>query len=113
MSTWWKWVERQLDERGLTRADLIRDTGIDHTRVSRWATGKGGVGVDAVRTVCEYLDRPIWSGLVAAGILLPHEVPGGLPEPVSLRDFSADELGREVARRLAELELLGESSEGS
>ena len=100
------WIQKNLDQRGMTQADLARGSGLTSAAVSRIMDGSRGVGPDASRAIARALDLPEEEVFRQAGLLSPkNEDPPTLSEWIHYF-LQADEEERdrmlEVAKTLSQ-----------
>ncbi len=98
-STWWVFVEEQLEKRGWSGADFERASGVHRSRLVNWKNGSIP-GVELARATAEGFKVSVTTAFVAAGFLTAEE----LAERAELPDlavFSDRALIRELERRLA------------
>lgn len=99
-STWWQWVQRQLDDRGMTTADLTERTGLDRSRFTGWRRGERP-NLDTARLVAKAFDMSPLEVMVQARLLTAQEVSlrQASPDPGVLTDQQLlAELGRRLKR---------------
>jgi transcriptional regulator with XRE-family HTH domain len=99
MDAWWTWVQRHLDERGWSQADLGRHAGINRSIIGRWRDG-AQPEVSTARALAVTLGRPLLEVLVAAELLTPEEAGATDVRVVSVAQMSDRELLEELAARL-------------
>lgn len=95
---WWDWVERQLDNRGMSTADLTASTGLDRSRFTEWRKGKRPT-LDTARLVAKAFGLSPLEVMVAARLIRAEEadLEKAAPDPASLTN---QELLAELRRRL-------------
>jgi transcriptional regulator with XRE-family HTH domain len=71
-STWWEWVERQLDDRAMTPADLGERTGLDRSCFTRWRKGERPT-LDTARLVARAFGMSPLEVMVKAHLISAQE----------------------------------------
>ncbi|MEV0675543.1 helix-turn-helix domain-containing protein [Actinosynnema sp. NPDC050436] len=94
----WKYIRRNLDDRGLTTGDLARATGVHRSRLTEWRQGRS-MSVPTARSIARLFDTSIVEVLVVAGLLFDDEVHLQRARPDSSLLTDA-ELMAELKRRL-------------
>ncbi|GGP34189.1 helix-turn-helix domain-containing protein [Saccharothrix coeruleofusca] len=97
-SSWWQYVQANLDNQGWTTGDLARHTGIDRSRFTDWRRGRS-VSIENARTIARVFGASPLEVMVAAGLLTEQEAQlrRTRPDPAALTD---EELLAELGRRL-------------
>lgn len=93
------WLERQLEARGQSFAELGRAAGIGEAAFTRWKNGKVNPSIELVRRVARAMSMDPLRLMVIAEILEPEEV----RQQVVVADVTLltdEELIRELDRRL-------------
>jgi hypothetical protein len=106
-ATWWPWVQRLLDARGWTPADLSRATSgqgrIDESVIGRWKNHGSRPEIESVRIVAKVFGRDIREAIVRAGFVTAKELNAAWPD-LSEEDLAAglsdDALIEEVRSRM-------------
>lgn len=95
---WWDFVQRQLDDRGMTTADLTKATGIDKSRFTQWRQGKRA-SLDSARLIAKAFGMSPLEVMVEARLLTAQEVnlDRVSPDPAQLTN---QQLLAELDRRL-------------
>jgi transcriptional regulator with XRE-family HTH domain len=105
-SSWWSWVQRNLDAQGWTPADLARAVelevgdGPDESVIGRWKNRGTTPTVDSIRAVATVFNRDFRKALIASGLVTARELNAPWARGVDLTDISDDDLAREVQARL-------------
>lgn len=78
---WVGYFSRWMDERGLTNAELARQTGLTDSAISKYRRGASVPDIESCRRIGRAIRRPLLEVLVAAGHLEPAEarLPSGKP----------------------------------
>ncbi|MFE2752689.1 helix-turn-helix domain-containing protein [Actinosynnema sp. NPDC059335] len=99
---WWDFVQRQLDDRGMTTADLTKATGIDKSRFTQWRQGKRA-SLDSARLIAKAFGMSPLEVMVEARLLTAQEVnlDRVSPDPAQLTN---QQLLAELDRRLKRLD---------
>ncbi|MEU4739371.1 helix-turn-helix transcriptional regulator [Actinosynnema sp. NPDC023658] len=100
-SPWWDFVQRQLDDRAMSTADLSERTGLDRSRFTEWRRGKGA-SLDTARLVARAFDMSPLEVMVRAQLITAQEADlrDAAPDPAALTDQQLlAELGRRLNRR--------------
>ncbi len=100
-SPWWDFVQRQLDDRGMSTADLAEKTGLDRSRFTEWRRGKRPT-LDTARLIAKAFDMSPLEVMVKAQLLTAQEVAlrDAAPDPAVLTDKQLlAELGRRLNRQ--------------
>ncbi|MFD1147924.1 helix-turn-helix domain-containing protein [Saccharothrix hoggarensis] len=100
-STWWQWLERALEDRGMTPAQLSKLTKIDRSAHTRWRNGERPT-FDTVRVIAKALGVSPVEVAVAANLLTAEEaaLEAPSPDPAVLTDQQLlAELGRRLKRK--------------
>ncbi|MEU5695922.1 helix-turn-helix transcriptional regulator [Actinosynnema sp. NPDC020468] len=97
-STWWDYIEKNLEYRGISTGELARRAGIDRSRFTDWRKGKSA-SLEAARAIAGVFDASPLEVMVAAGLITEQEArqTRTRPDPGELSD---DELVAELTRRL-------------
>jgi transcriptional regulator with XRE-family HTH domain len=99
-SPWWDFVQRQLDDRGMSTADLAEKTGLDRSRFTEWRRGKGA-SLDTARLVAKAFGMSPLEVMVKAQLISAQEASlnRASPDPAQLTDQQLlAELGRRLKR---------------
>jgi transcriptional regulator with XRE-family HTH domain len=99
-STWWEWVERQLEDRAMTTADLSERTGLDRSCFTRWRKGERPT-MDTARLVARAFGMSPLEVMVKAHLISAQEarLSTSAPDPAALTDQQLlAELGRRLKR---------------
>lgn len=96
--TWWGYVQRHLDERGWTQADLSKNGNIDLSIIHRWRTSGSLPSPKNAKLVAVALGRPVIEVAEAAGHYTREDL--AAPEP-DIKTFSNDQLLDEVRVRMS------------
>lgn len=100
MTEWSAFIERNLDQRGITGAKLAELAGFDKSQVTAWRQRGSAPSVKNARAAAVALGVSVVEAFVAAGFMEPADVDiTEIDRP--LTDRADDELMRELARRLA------------
>lgn len=98
-TTWWEFVQDQLEKHGWSGADFERQSGVYRSRLASWKTG-AIPSVEIARATAKAFGVSISTAFLAAGFMNAEE----LAETAELPDlaaFSDKALVRELERRLA------------
>lgn len=110
-SQWWPWVEKQLDARGWTKADLMRATAkygrkVDESVIGRWQNRGSMPTRESVRAVAAVFQADMRPALIAAGLVSATELGAEWVEErtgeIDLSQASDDALIEEIRLRMAE-----------
>lgn len=99
-STWWEWVERQLEDRAMTPAVLGERTGLDRSCFTRWRKGERPT-LDTARLVARAFGLSPLEVMVKAHLISAEEADLRVlaPDPSTLTDQQLlAELGRRLKR---------------
>ncbi|GAA3881798.1 hypothetical protein GCM10022243_52940 [Saccharothrix violaceirubra] len=97
-SSWWKFVERQLADRGLSTGDLARLAKVDRSRFTDWRRGRK-ISIENARSIARVFELSMLEVMVEARLITAEEAQlreiapnaGMLPD---------EELVNELGRRL-------------
>lgn len=97
----WSYIQRRLDERGWSMADLTRHSGLKSARFVAWREG-AEISLANAKTLASAFGVPVLEILVAAGLLTEDEaqVTAVAERTVPVEGMSSEQLVREIARRL-------------
>lgn len=98
---WWPWIQRQLDDHGMTSADLSRATGITESVFSRGRLGKLKDGPDpkTVRAVAQAFGRNVREAFIAAGHFTAEELGAPWDARLDLANATEEQLLDELCRK--------------
>lgn len=108
--TWWAYVQRVAP--GQPNARIAKETGIAPSSVGRWGKGSGP-DPEAAANFARAYDRPVLEAFIAAGFLTAAEAGEKPSAAPSLASLSADDLLKEVRRRMEGGQSWGEVESGS
>lgn len=107
LTTWWPWVQRNLDAYDLTNADLARATRdhgdpVDVSVIGRWRNHGAEPTIPSVRVVATVFKRDIRDALIAAGLLTAEELhaPWVKPDDADLTAVPDEVILAELQRRM-------------
>lgn len=100
-----EYLEGHLAERAWEVSDLAARAGMSPSVIFRYKRGQRP-DLKNSRTLAHALGRPLLEVLVVAGLLTPDEAGAHVSTPASPASLSSAELGREVQRRLDQLDQL-------
>jgi transcriptional regulator with XRE-family HTH domain len=109
-SRWWRWVQRNLDARSWTNADLaraIRERGgsVDESVIGRWKNRGATPSPDSVRLVAKVFGRNIREAIIASELFTARELNAELLDPANTDltrvpdELLIDELRQRIAAR--------------
>lgn len=93
------YLRDQMAKHEWEQADLVRDTTLSQSLVSRWLSGKVTPSLENARILADRLGRPLLEVLVAAGMLTPAEANERV-ERVDVASLTDEQLVVELSNRL-------------
>jgi transcriptional regulator with XRE-family HTH domain len=101
-SQWWGYVERLMDARGWTPADLSRASGVDQSVIGRWRDRAATPSPENVRRVATAFGRDIREAIIASTHYTAAELAGTADDPPApdLSVLTHEELRDEIYARM-------------
>ncbi len=102
-TAWWDYVQRLMDARDLTAADLSRRSGVDQSVIGRWRDRGAKPSPENVRKIALALGQYVAQAAVQAGHYTAEELSTSAvvdPEEVDLSAISDDRVLDEVRTRM-------------
>ncbi|MEU4804277.1 helix-turn-helix transcriptional regulator [Actinosynnema sp. NPDC023587] len=95
----WEYIEKNLENRGLTTGDLAKATGVHRSRFTKWRQGDS-ISIPTARAIAALFETSVVEVLVVAGLIGDDEarLQRARPDPAALTN---EELVAELRRRLS------------